>query len=108
MTTGRPFRFGTGVAPYTSADTWIEYARRVEALGYSTLTMGDHPALGGLAPLTALLVAATATTSLHFASHVLNNDLRHPAMLAQEAFTFSVLMGGRLELGLGAGWLGRD
>jgi probable F420-dependent oxidoreductase len=104
----RPFRFGAGVIPVTSREGWIAYARRVEALGYSTLCTGDHPSLGGLAPLPAFLVAAEATTSLRFATQVLNNDLRHPTMLAHEALTFDLLTKGRLELGIGAGWLAQD
>jgi alkanesulfonate monooxygenase SsuD/methylene tetrahydromethanopterin reductase-like flavin-dependent oxidoreductase (luciferase family) len=89
MTRPRPFRFGAGVIPVTPRAEWTAYARRVEALGYATLCTGDHPSLGGLAPLTAFLVAAEATTSLRFASQALNNDLRHPAMLAHEALTFA-------------------
>ncbi len=108
MTKLHPFRFGASVIPVTSRAEWIAYARSVESLGYATLCTGDHPSFGGLAPLIAFLVAAEATTSLRFASQALNNDLRHPAMLAHEALTFDLLTGGRMELGIGAGWLEQD
>lgn len=108
MVQPRPFRFNASIIPVTSRAELVAYARKVEALGYSALCHGDHPAFGGLAPLPAFLIAAEATTALRFASHALNNDLRHPAMLAHEAATFDLLTGGRLELGIGAGWLELD
>jgi probable F420-dependent oxidoreductase len=108
MVQPRPFRFNASIIPVTSRADLVAYARKVEALGYSALCHGDHPSFGGLAPLPAFLIAAEATNSLRFASHALNNDLRHPAMLAHEAATFDLLTGGRLELGIGAGWLELD
>src|SRR5215208_5170650 len=101
MATPHPFRFGAGFIHVTSREEWIAYAQKVESLGYSTLYTGDHPSSGDLAPLMAFLVAAEATTSLRFATQALNNDLRHPAMLAHEALTFDLLTKGRLELGIG-------
>lgn len=87
---------------------WADYARKVESLGYSTLLLSDHIAWGGLAPLPALLIAADATTTLRLGIHVLTNDFHHPARLAHEAATVDLLSDGRLELGLGAGWLRGD
>ena len=55
-----------------------------------------------------MLAAAAATTTLRVGSYVYNNDFRHPALLAKEAATIDVLSGGRLELGIGAGWLKRN
>jgi probable F420-dependent oxidoreductase len=104
----RPFRFGAVGRQTASRAAWIDYTRQVESLGYSTLVMGDHIFLGGLAPLGALMAAADATTTLRLATHVLANDFRNPLMLAQEVATLDLLSEGRLELGMGAGWLALD
>jgi probable F420-dependent oxidoreductase len=103
----KPFRFGI-VGRAVSAQGWAPFARKAEALGYSTLVLGEHVSVGTAGPIAALMAAAAATTSLRVGSHVFANDLRHPALLAQEAATIDVLSGGRLELGLGGGWLGLD
>ncbi len=99
----RPFRFGVVAAYAQSHTAWITIARRAEELGYATLLMPDRVNIGSLAPLTALAVAAGATTSLHIGSYVFCNDYRHPVLLAREAATLDLLSGGRFELGLGAG-----
>jgi probable F420-dependent oxidoreductase len=82
-------------------------AQRVEALGYSTLLVPDHVSTP-LAPIAALTAAAAATTTLRLGCHVFGNDFRHPVVLAKEAATLDVLSGGRLELGLGTGWMRAD
>ncbi len=99
----RPFRFGVVTANAPLHTAWIKTARRVEALGYATLLMPDRPTMGGLAPLSALAVAAEATTSLRIGSYVFSNDYRHPLLLAREAATLDLLSEGRFEPGLGAG-----
>jgi probable F420-dependent oxidoreductase len=100
----RPFRFGVVTGGSAQSHTaWVTLARRVEELGYATLLMPDRPSFGGLAPLTALAVAAQATTSLRVGSYVFCNDYRHPALLAREVSTLDLLSEGRFELGLGAG-----
>jgi probable F420-dependent oxidoreductase len=99
----QPFRFGVVVAQSSSHATWIATARRIEELGYATLLMPDRPTFGGLAPLTALAVAAEATTSLRVGSYVFCNPYRNPLLLAREAATLDLLSDGRFELGLGAG-----
>lgn len=104
MSKRRPFRFGVSVHGIRSRNAWIELARQVEGLGYSTLLMPDH--LGEqLSPVPALVAAAEATSTLRVGSLVFDNDFRHPVMLAKEAATLDVLSGGRLELGMGAGWM---
>lgn len=103
MTHYRPFRFGAVFTGEYRPDHWAETARRLESEGFSTLLVADHyhnPMACG--PL--LLAAANATTTLRVGSYVYNNDFRHPALLAKEAATIDVLSGGRLELGVGAGW----
>jgi probable F420-dependent oxidoreductase len=90
-----------------SGAAWRALARKAEDLGYSTLFMPDH--LGEQwAPLIALTVAAEATTTLRVGTLVLDNDFRHPVLLAKEAATLDLLSEGRLELGLGAGWMRDD
>lgn len=103
----RPFRFGVQVGGPADRRGWAELARRVEDLGYATLTMADHLE-DQLAPVPALMTAADATTTLRIASLVFANDYRHPVVLAKEAATLDLLSGGRLELGMGAGWMRGD
>ena len=104
MSKPRPFRFGVSVHGSKSGAEWRDIARQVEASGYSTLLLPDH--LGDqLSPIPALAAAADATSTLRIGSLVFDNDFRHPVMLAREAATLDVLSGGRLELGVGAGWL---
>src|SRR5712692_9278352 len=98
----RPFRFGVNVSGADTRAAWAEKARRIEDLGYSTLTVPDHLA-EMFAPVPALVSAAEATTRLRVGTNVLNNDLRHPVLVAREAATVDLLTDGRLQLGLGAG-----
>jgi probable F420-dependent oxidoreductase len=98
----RPFRFGVSVHTASSRVDWAEKARRAEAMGYSTLLLPDH-LLDCLPPLVPLASAAEATTTLRVGTFVLNNDFRHPVVLAREAAAVDLLTDGRLELGLGAG-----
>src|SRR5947209_13063621 len=99
----RPFRFGVVAAYALSHTAWITTARRAEELGYATLLIPDRATIGSLAPLTALAVAAEATTRLRVGSYVFCNEYRHPVLLAREAATLDLLSEGRFELGLGAG-----
>jgi probable F420-dependent oxidoreductase len=97
----RRFRFGVSGRGDTLA-RWRDFARKAEDLGYSTLLLPDH--FGPqLAPLIALGVAAQATRTLRFGTLVLDNDFRHPAVLAKEAATLDLLSDGRFELGVGTG-----
>jgi probable F420-dependent oxidoreductase len=109
MATSRPFRFGVlAMEEASSRDAWVNYARKVEDLGYSTLIIGEHISFGELAPFLALMAAADVTTRLRVGTHVLINDLRNPVLLAQEVATLDLLTEGRLEFGIGAGWLAAD
>jgi probable F420-dependent oxidoreductase len=87
---------------------WHEKARQIEAAGFSTILLTDHLGDDRLAPLPALVSAAEAAPSLRLSTIVLNNDLRHPAVLAKDVATVDILSDGRLELGLGAGWEHED
>ncbi len=101
----RTIRFGTMLEPKMSSRASIrDFARRAEDLGYSHIAVGDH--FGeSIAPLIALMTAGEATSSLRLATLVLDNDFRHPVVLAKEAASVDVMTGGRLEIGMGAGWL---
>ena len=99
----RPFRFLASTGDVVDARTLAGHARHVESLGYSAIVIPDH-LLDQLAPIPALAVLAGATERLRIATFVLNNDLRHPAVLAQDLATLDVLSDGRLEIGIGAGW----
>jgi probable F420-dependent oxidoreductase len=104
----RRFRFGVQVNTAASAAEWRDKARRIEDLGYSTLFMPDHFVDTPLAPMVAIAFAAEATTMLRVGHLVLGNDYKHPAVVAKEAATIDLLSDGRLELGLGAGWMRVD
>jgi probable F420-dependent oxidoreductase len=98
----RSFRFGVNVWSAKSRAEWVERARKIEDLGYATLTVPDH-LTDLIAPMPALVSAAEATTTLRVGSNVLNNDFRHPVLVAREAAAVDLLTDGRLQLGLGAG-----
>jgi probable F420-dependent oxidoreductase len=101
------FRFGAQASKGDSGAAWAGLACRLEDDGFDTMSMPDH--LGAqLAPLSALGYAAAGTTSLRFTMSVLANDFRHPAILAKEVATLDMLSGGRVEAGLGAGWMVED
>src|SRR6202453_1771457 len=102
-----PFRFGVQAAVAPTMSAWRDLARMAEGLGYSTLYVSDHLD-AQFEPLVAMTVAAEATSTLHVGSGVLNNDLRHPVVLAQEIATLGLAAEGRVEVGLGAGWLRSD
>jgi len=107
MPHARPFRFGVQAATAATGTEWSAIARLAEELGYATLFMPDH--FGDqLAPVPALMAAADATTSLRVGALVFDNDYKHPLVLAKELATIDVLSEGRLEIGLGAGWMRSD
>ena len=103
----RPFRFGIQASKANTRDLWVDLARRSEGNGYSCLTMPDHFD-DQLAPVPALMTAANVTTTLRVGALVWDNDYKHPAVLAKELATMDVLSDGRLELGIGAGWMISD
>ena len=102
----RPIRFGLIASAATAADL-IETAKSAEQHGFSSIALNDH-FNSTVAPLLGLQAMAAATSQIRIATAVLNQDLRHPAVLAKELATLDVLSGGRLELGLGAGWVRAD
>jgi len=102
-----PFRFGLQMSKAESGAAWRATARKIEDLGYSTLFIPDHFE-DQFGPLVALTVAAEATSTLRVGSLVFGNDYRHPVVLAKEIATLDLFSGGRVEFGLGAGWMTSD
>ena len=97
------FRFGAEMMAPFPGMSWADSALRLESLGYSTLFVPDH-FHEGLGPITAMAVAAAATTTLKVAPLVFDIDFRHPAVLARELASIDLISEGRLEVGLGAGY----
>jgi probable F420-dependent oxidoreductase len=113
----RPFRFAVQAFEGSSATDWFGTVRRAEDLGYSTLFSSDHYFGPGaisegsghrpvdLAPLTSIAMAAARTSVLRVGCRVFACDFHHPVVLAKEMATLDALSDGRLEVGLGAGWV---
>jgi probable F420-dependent oxidoreductase len=102
-----PFRFAVQCVRAGSGKQWREQARRIEGLGYSTAFVPDH--LGDQwGPTVAMTVAAEATTGLRVGALVHDADFRHPMVLAKEMATLDLVSDGRVEFGIGAGWLRTD
>lgn len=115
-----PFRFGCQSFNAASAREWKDKARRAEALGYSSFLLADHyigpgPMLEAtrhpvqsIAAVPAITLAAEATTSIKVGCRVMCVDYRNPVVLAKEMATIDLFSEGRLECGLGAGWLANE
>ncbi len=107
-----PLRFGVMAETSQTPEQLLRTARLAEEAGCSTLLIRDHLVEGPfphqLAPLPALAFVAAATTRLRVGTLVICNEFRHPAVLAKEIATLDVMSGGRVELGLGAGFLRRE
>lgn len=117
MTAPRLFRFGVQTYSAQSAAAWRDGARRAQDLGYSALHVADHYIGPGsalaegnhpvqdVAAVPAMAVAAEATDTLRIGCRVFCVDYHRPVVLAKELATLDFFSGGRLEVGLGAGWL---
>jgi probable F420-dependent oxidoreductase len=103
MAHDRRFRFALDLHRPFDGMSWVETARKVEQLGYSTLFVPDHFD-EGLGPIAAIAAAAATTTTLTVGVLVMDCDYRHPAVVARELATIDQISDGRLEVGLGAGW----
>jgi len=110
----RPFRFSVAASNTPSGAAWAELARRAEASGYSTLHVSDHYVDAGsnggqaLAAIPLMAAAAAVTSTLRVGARVLCIDYHQPVVLAKTAATLDLLSDGRLELGLGAGWVASE
>ncbi|MFH8410766.1 LLM class F420-dependent oxidoreductase [Streptomyces sp. NPDC018019] len=99
----RPFRFGVNMFTIESGAGWRQRCRQAEQLGYDVLLVPDH--LGFPAPFPPLIAAAEATERPRLGTFVLNAGFWNPALLAREVATTDLLTDGRLELGLGTGYV---
>jgi probable F420-dependent oxidoreductase len=99
----RPFRFGVSTGHAPDRATWQERARLAESTGFDILLIADHLVPGLFPPMIAALSAADASERMRVGTFVLNNDFRHPVLVAREAASLATLTDGRFELGIGAG-----
>jgi len=104
----RKIRFSTQSGGQPTGEEWLARAKRLEDIGYATLSMPDHMVGGAWSNMPALGAAAAATSRLRLGNLVLDNDFRNPVVLAREFATLDVISNGRVEVGLGAGWFDRD
>ncbi len=98
----REFRFGIGVRSIRSAARLTEKVRRFADQGYDVVHVPDH--LGAPAPFPVMMAAADAA-DIRVGTFVLNAAFYRPALLARDAAAVDLLSGGRLELGLGTGYV---
>lgn len=103
----QPFRFGLQTHGPIDGMSWADTAKFAEQQGYSSIMVPDH-FHGQYGPMTALAAAAAVTTELKVGALVFGNDYRHPIMLAKEMATLDHIAEGRVEFGLGAGWMRTD
>jgi probable F420-dependent oxidoreductase len=99
----KPFRFGVNLILPDSREAWVAKCRRVEEIGYDVLTVADH--LGMAPPFPGLVLAGEVTERVRLGTFVLNVGFHRPAVLAREVTGTDQFVGGRLELGLGAGYV---
>jgi probable F420-dependent oxidoreductase len=99
----RPFRFGVGIRSVPSRAALQDKARRLEDLGFDVLHVPDH--LGAPAPFPALTAVAQVTTTARVGTYVLNACFYKPALLARDVASLDLLSDGRLDVGLGAGYV---
>src|SRR5258708_34684842 len=104
----RRFRFGVAVRKSRSRKEFTELARKAVALGYSFSFVPDHFTEPDLARTVALAHVAAVTDTLRVGTFVLGNDYKHPVVCAREMASLDLLSDGRLELGIGAGWMTAD
>jgi probable F420-dependent oxidoreductase len=103
--------------PRISTRSMTDWAVRAEHLGFDSVWISDHFLLslaryggpeqlrGSLEPMTALAALAARTSRVRLGTLVLCAPFRHPSVVAKMASTIDLLSGGRVDLGLGAGWL---
>ncbi|WP_086841408.1 TIGR03621 family F420-dependent LLM class oxidoreductase [Amycolatopsis kentuckyensis] len=99
----RPFRFGVALYVPGSRAEWVAKCRQAEDLGYDVVGVVDH--LGRVAPVPALLLAAEATERIRLNTYVLNASFHNPVVLTRDLLALDEFTGGRVEIGIGAGYV---
>lgn len=96
-------------------DEWVGLARACEELGYEGLFRSDHylsfyrpSEVGALDAWATIAALGAVTRRIRLGSMVSPVTFRHPAMLAKSVVTADHASGGRVELGMGAGWFERE
>ncbi|MDF5756788.1 TIGR03621 family F420-dependent LLM class oxidoreductase [Spongiactinospora sp. TRM90649] len=97
------FRFGVNFLDPGTREEWFGKCRRAEGLGYDVINVADH--LGMPAPFPSLVLAGEVTERPRLGTFVLNAGFWNPVLLAREVATTDTLLGGRLDLGLGTGYV---
>ena len=102
----KDLKFGMFVTSRLSWDEIRKQTQECERLGFHSMWFADHLVLRGprLEGWTLISALAPITESIRLGSLVLSNSFRNPALLAKMGATLDVISGGRLELGIGAGW----
>ena len=100
----RPFRFGLHFWELPLGD-WSGRVRRYEGLGFAHLSLTDHVVVPQWDPFVGLSAMAAVTERIRLGTLVLDMALRNPVLVAKAAATLDRLSGGRLDLGLGAGYV---
>ncbi|MFB8079456.1 LLM class F420-dependent oxidoreductase [Streptomyces sp. NPDC056013] len=103
MSSQLPLRFGVNMFVPGSVHEWRAKCRRAEELGFDVVGVADH--LGFPAPFPAIVLAAEATERIRLTTFVLNTPFYNPALLARDVASTDQFIDGRLELGLGAGYV---
>jgi probable F420-dependent oxidoreductase len=104
--TAHSTRFGVNLVFGGTVAQTVEKAKRAADVGFDVVMVGDH--LGSPAPLPTLLAIAAAVPSVRISNLVLNAPLYQPALLARDLATVDAASGGRLEVGLGSGYIEAD
>lgn len=99
----RDFRFGLSIRYFRSREALVEIAKRAEDLGFDVLCVPDH--LGAAAPFPTLTAAAMVTERIHLSMYVLNAAFYKPALLSRDIGALDIISDGRLEVGLGTGYV---
>ena len=99
----RSFRFGFNIRSIRPGEAIAATCRAAERWGYHVALLPDHVGRNRPAPFPMLVAVAACSERLRVGPFVLNVGFWNPMLLAREAATTDQLIGGRLELGLGAG-----